>query len=249
MQNKKLLRWYYNYGFKRLTSLIQSERPDILINTFPINAVPEFRRRTGMIIPTFNVITDYCLHRLWLHDDIDKYYVSTIDLKSKILSEGVSDSKVVVSGIPIRPAFSELVDKRLLFEKYRVTPERKLIILLAGAQGVLKNIKEVCDTLLQKTEHQIAVVCGNNLSLRRGCIPWFPKTPKGSMLMDMWKGLTNYIGWQMCSFQSREALPLRRRPLSVPHLFYISRYLVRKGKMHCFSPKRELPLLLGIRKN
>ncbi|WP_339146421.1 MULTISPECIES: hypothetical protein [unclassified Sutcliffiella] len=238
IQNRKLLRWYYNYGFKRLTSLIQSKGPDILINTFPINAVPEFRRRTGMIIPTFNVITDYCLHRLWLHDDIDKYYFSTIDLKSKILSEGVSNSKVVVSGIPIRPAFSELVDQRLLFEKYRVTPGRKLILLLAGAQGVIKNIKEVCETLLQETEHQIAVVCGNNLSLRRGLYPLVCKNAQRF-----------HTYWQMCWFQSREALHLRRRPLSVPHLSSINRYLVKKGKMHCFSPIRELPLLFGIRKN
>lgn len=175
MQHKNLLRWYYNYGFKRLTSLIQSESPDILINTFPINAVPEFRRRTGIIIPTFHVITDYCLHRLWLHDDVDRYYVSTNDLKSKILSEGVVESKVVVSGIPIRPVFSEVEDQKLLFKKYRIPSEKKLILFLAGAQGVLKNIKETCETLLQKTEYQIAVVCGNNLSLRRELVPLVEK--------------------------------------------------------------------------
>ncbi len=122
IQNKKMLRWYYQYGFKRLTSLIQTEQPDILINTFPINAVPEFRRRTGMVIPTFNIITDYCLHSLWLHDDIDKYYVASNELKAKIHSRGVPVSKVLVSGIPIRSAFSESYDKSALYEKYKIKP-------------------------------------------------------------------------------------------------------------------------------
>lgn len=166
IQNKKMLRWYYQYGLKRLTSLIQSEEPDILINTFPINAVPEFRRRTGIVIPTFNIITDYCLHSLWLHDDIDKYYVASKELKAKIHSRGVPVSKVEVSGIPIRPAFSESQDKMALYEKYKINPEKDLILLIAGAHGVLKNIKEICETLLLTTDHQLAVVCGNNLSLR-----------------------------------------------------------------------------------
>ncbi|MGD6777472.1 diglucosyl diacylglycerol synthase [Sutcliffiella horikoshii] len=166
IQNKKMLRLYYQYGFKRLTSLIQTEQPDILINTFPINAVPEFRRRTGMVIPTFNIITDYCLHSLWLHDDIDKYYVASDELKAKIHSRGVPVSKVMVSGIPIRPAFSESYDKSALYEKYKISPEKDLILLIAGAHGVLKNMKEICETLLLTTDHQLAVVCGKNLSLR-----------------------------------------------------------------------------------
>ncbi len=175
IQSKKLLRWYYNYGFKRLTYLIQIEKPDILINTFPINAVPEFRRRTGKVIPTFNVITDYCLHRLWLHDDIDRYYVSTDQLKSKILSEGVFHSKVVVSGIPIRPAFSEVKDKRLLYRKYGLTTDKEIILILGGAQGVFSKMKEICETLLQNTNHQIAVVCGKNLTLRNDLAPLVSK--------------------------------------------------------------------------
>ncbi|WP_404428300.1 diglucosyl diacylglycerol synthase [Sutcliffiella horikoshii] len=166
IQNKKMLRWYYQYGLKRLTSLIQSEEPDILINTFPINAVPEFRRRTGIVIPSFNIITDYCLHSLWLHDEIDKYYVASNELKAKIHSRGVPVSKVVVSGIPIRPAFSQSYDKQALYEKYHISPEKDLILLIAGAHGVLKNIKDVCETLLLSTDHQLAVVCGKNLSLR-----------------------------------------------------------------------------------
>ncbi len=166
MQSKKLLRWYYQYGYKRLTSLIQKEKPDVLINTFPINSVAEFRRRTGIVIPTFNIITDYCLHRLWLHNEIDKYYVSTKELKSKILTEGIMESKIVVSGIPIRPAFSEVLEKKLLFEKYRFSSNKDLILILAGAQGVLKNLKDTCEILLKSTNHQVAVVCGNNLSLR-----------------------------------------------------------------------------------
>jgi processive 1,2-diacylglycerol beta-glucosyltransferase len=167
VHNNKLFRRYFYYGFKRLTSLIQEEEPDILINTFPIYAVPEFRRKTGKFIPTFNILTDYCLHRLWLHKEVDKYYVATPELKAKIMKHGIPEAKVAVSGIPIRHAFSERVDSQSLYEKYQLSPSKKIVLLIAGAYGVLKNIKEICLELLVSTDYQVAVVCGNNHVLQK----------------------------------------------------------------------------------
>ncbi|QFT89313.1 Processive diacylglycerol beta-glucosyltransferase [Bacillus sp. THAF10] len=162
---KKLLRWYYSYGYKRLSLLIEQEKPDIIINTFPINAVPEFRKKTGTFIPTFTILTDYCLHRLWLHEDIDKYFVATEELRQSLLTNGVCSSKIHVTGIPIRPIFYEEKNRDELFRKYRFSSTEKLILLSAGANGVMKNVKEVSKSILESTTYQMAVVCGTNQSL------------------------------------------------------------------------------------
>ena len=57
--DKKIASWYANFGRKRLKTLLQVEKPDIVINTFPIIAVPELKKQTGISIPVYNVLTDF----------------------------------------------------------------------------------------------------------------------------------------------------------------------------------------------
>jgi processive 1,2-diacylglycerol beta-glucosyltransferase len=177
MYHTKILNWYYNFGKKRLISLIEAERPDFIINTFPMIVVPEFRRRSGIFIPIFNVLTDYCLHKIWLHPEIDKYYVATEDLKQKIVDFGIPESIIETTGIPIRPVFEEQILPSSLFKKYHLSPAKKVIVIMAGAHGVLKNVKEICETLLTQTDSQIVVVCGNNTSLMLELEPLTKKFP------------------------------------------------------------------------
>ena len=41
----KIASWYANFGRKRLKLLLKAEKPDIVINTFPIIAVPELKSK------------------------------------------------------------------------------------------------------------------------------------------------------------------------------------------------------------
>ncbi|MFD1738433.1 diglucosyl diacylglycerol synthase [Bacillus salitolerans] len=164
--NKKVSSWYKNFGMRRLTHIIGREQPNIIINTFPINVVPEFRNNTGIVIPTFNVLTDFCLHRIWIHHAIDKYYVSNEDLKRKMVRFGVPSFKVFVSGIPIRSTFEKQLKPSVLYKKYGLDPSKKVVLLMAGAHGVLKNTKELCKGLLSDPTTQVLVICGKNESLK-----------------------------------------------------------------------------------
>ncbi|MGD6831618.1 diglucosyl diacylglycerol synthase [Sutcliffiella halmapala] len=165
--DKKLWRWYAYYGLNRLSLLIDEIQPDILINTFPIHAVPEFRKKTGIFIPTFTILTDFCLHRLWLHSEVDKYYVATPSLKEELLKLNIHDKKIMVSGIPIRSNFEYHPPLEPIIEKYKVDRNTKLLLILAGAHGVLKDIYKICEDILSTTNYQILVVCGNNKMLQK----------------------------------------------------------------------------------
>ncbi|MGP1908114.1 diglucosyl diacylglycerol synthase [Metabacillus sp. JX24] len=164
--NKKLLTLYFKLGNKRLFELIEKEQPDLIINTFPIIVVPEYRRRTGHIIPTFNVLTDFCLHKIWVHQNIDKYYVASKRVKEKVMSLGIHPASVKVTGIPIRSVFEENLDKNEICRKYGLDPNKKILLVMAGAHGVLKNVKELCESFLEDQNLQTVVVCGNNAVLK-----------------------------------------------------------------------------------
>ncbi|MED4400630.1 diglucosyl diacylglycerol synthase [Metabacillus fastidiosus] len=171
MYNKRMINLYYKMGHKRLHKIITEEQPDIIINTFPMIVVPEYRRKTGKVIPTFNVLTDFCLHKIWVHEDIDKYYVATDYVKEKLISIGVHPTTIKVTGIPIRSQFEEYIDKNTLYEKYNLDPNKKTLLIMAGAHGVLKNVKELCESFISTEGIQTIVVCGNNNELKESLEP------------------------------------------------------------------------------
>ncbi|MFD3445599.1 glycosyltransferase [Microbacteriaceae bacterium 4G12] len=158
----KATQWYVKLGEKRLETLLQTEQPDIVITTFPVGTVPEWRKKTKAKFQLYTIITDYGLHRTWLHDEIDRYYVATEEVKHKIRCNGIAAEKIHVSGIPIRKEFESSKNYEELIQKYELDPTRKKVLILAGAQGVVKNIKWITNHLLHESNIQVIVVCGRN---------------------------------------------------------------------------------------
>ena len=156
-----------NYGMKKLTYLVKTFKPDIIVNTFPMLVVPEFRKKTGLKIPVVNVLTDYGLHKNWLHKEVDKYYVASENLKFDIMEKGIPKNKIKVTGIPIDPNFEGNYDRELLFEEYHLDINKPVILIAAGAYGVLKDIEDTITRLLYESNNQIIVVCGKNIELRK----------------------------------------------------------------------------------
>ncbi len=170
--NKRMMNLYFKMGHKRLHQIVQNEQPDIIINTFPMIVVPEYRRKTGTVIPTFNVLTDFCLHKIWVHENIDKYYVATNHVKNKLTEIGVNPNSIKVTGIPIRAQFEEKRNQKEIYEKYQLDPNKKTLLIMAGAHGVLKNVKELCQTFItNRKDIQTVVVCGKNTLLKESLEP------------------------------------------------------------------------------
>ncbi|KEO81142.1 MGDG synthase family glycosyltransferase [Tumebacillus flagellatus] len=164
-----LSRQFNSFGLHTLKKTIDALQPDLVINTFPMLAMPEFRRQTGHRIPTFAVLTDFVLHNRWIHPEIDKYYVATHDLAHELVQAGIHPDQVVVSGIPIRSGFALAEDpqaeKRELQKRYRLHPEKKKILLSAGGYGVSWNWLEIIRTFAEQG-WEVLVACGQNEAVR-----------------------------------------------------------------------------------
>ncbi|MGG5832828.1 MGDG synthase family glycosyltransferase, partial [Bacillus pumilus] len=86
--------------------------------------------------------------RIWVHENIDRYYVATDYVKQKLVEIGTHPSDVKVTGIPIRPQFEADVPKSKIYKKYGLSSNKKVLLIMAGAHGVLKNVKELCEALI-----------------------------------------------------------------------------------------------------
>ena len=151
-----------SFGLKKLEEIIETEKPHAVINTFPHPAMSAFLKKTGASIPTFTVITDYALHNRWIQPEIDKYYVASDDLKNEMVKAGIPPERIKVSGIPLRETFNCSPDVTGLHQKYGLDPAKKTILVMSGAYGGLQKINEICQSLLEIPDSEIAVVCGKD---------------------------------------------------------------------------------------
>lgn len=155
----------FPYGYSTLNKIVEEEQPDAIINTYPSYAVEYFSKKTNKMIPTFTVVTDYCLHHAWIQPSIEKYYVATQHLQTILTNNGVERRKIAITGIPVGKQFEESLSRPFLFNKYQLNPHLKTVLIVAGAYGVSKEIKYICEELQQNKHLQVLVVCGKNEQL------------------------------------------------------------------------------------
>ncbi|WNQ13684.1 glycosyltransferase [Paenibacillus aurantius] len=155
----------HSFGISRLQKILQNSRPDFVINTFPMLAMPVLRTR-GIVIPTYTVITDFTLHNRWIHRDIDRFYVASEELRHELVGRGLETEQVRVTGIPVKKAFRQPASVARLCRKYGLDPRRRILLVMAGSYGVMRDLKELCSEISDDFAIQTVMVCGNNQKLQ-----------------------------------------------------------------------------------
>ncbi len=154
------------FGTGKLKEALIQHEPDLVIHTFPQMTLPDMIRKTGRNLPLVNIITDFDVHGRWLHPGIDRYYVATEDMKREMGKRGVSEDRVLVSGIPLRSDFHHINEETASFHE-KLEPGKKTVLLMAGAYGVMQGNRDICKTLLTGGKYQVLAVCGRNEELHK----------------------------------------------------------------------------------
>lgn len=157
--------FYRYYGLNRLINLIMKEKPDLILLTFPTPAMSIIKKDLGVDIPVATVITDYTMHKNWYTPNSNRYFVATEHTKSQLIQYGVDPSIIDVTGIPIHERFNEEVERNAWLTNNGLQPNKKTLLMVAGAFGVVGGFNEMLATLTEESDHQYVVVCGNNTQL------------------------------------------------------------------------------------
>ncbi|MCU6713169.1 diacylglycerol glucosyltransferase [Paenibacillus sp. J5C_2022] len=159
--------WLHSFGRQKLQKLIRQEQPDAVIHTFPLFTLPSMRgKQRVQPIPSFAVLTDFDLHRRWVHPSVDRYYVPTPDMRLELQQLGMAPSRIKVSGIPLKPQFHLSSSVKTCPSRYGMHPGKLVALVMAGAQGVMPNVQDICAGLLRHESLQVVLVCGRNDALR-----------------------------------------------------------------------------------
>ena len=172
-KNPPIVRAFDRVNYDRYWRTLTAAKPDVLLCThfLPYLAVaprlPHWKDRPMVCAAT----TDFDVHRLWINDVVDRYYVFHEESRWQLASKGVSTSDIVAAGIPVHPEFahrrSHSSGRKLLG-----VPERQTTVLVvAGGFGV-GRVHEIAQTVgealgnLAPRRFTLAVICGKNEAAR-----------------------------------------------------------------------------------
>lgn len=158
---------------RSLLELVLQHRPDAIICThpFPCGAAAYLRRTRQIATPLIGVITDFSLHRLWCYNETDLYFVATSKLKQELEMQGINQTRIHATGIPIDPKFRPAAaDQAAIRQTLGFTNKYPVILIMGGGLGLgdLKQAVFAIDAL--PLPFNLVVVAGRNATLRRSLL-------------------------------------------------------------------------------
>ena len=106
----------------RLNLLIQEFKQDLIISTHPFSTqMCAILKKKGKIdCKLATILTDYQIHPQWLilSSFSDYFFVSNEQMKTDMISEGINDEKIFVTGIPVSERFLQKMDKKSIYEQF-----------------------------------------------------------------------------------------------------------------------------------
>lgn len=167
-------------GKQRLWALLAEREPAVIVNTFPSTGgvVSMLKEEMGLNVPCVTIITDYDFHSQWIHRNMDLYCVATPEIKRNMQRLGIEANRIITTGIPIRRRFFTPFSPDRVREAHNLVPDRPTVLVMAGAYGVLPDVRGICRILASFQPHlQVAVVCGRNSKLHQQLVETYGGHP------------------------------------------------------------------------
>ncbi|AZH29628.1 glycosyltransferase [Paenibacillus sp. M-152] len=162
------LKHFLTTSLQRLLKLLNEEQPTLIVSTFPLaSAAISLLKEKGMTdLPAATVITDHSDHSYWIHPFTDLYLVGSEGVRAALQRKGVADHKIAVTGIPVRPSYSQTNNKDRLREKLALPLDAFVVLVMGGGCGIIdKSFIEQMQSDSFPPNVQFVIVCGRNVKL------------------------------------------------------------------------------------
>lgn len=143
--------------YRKMDEFITENKPDFIICTIPLSAriISQYKEKKGLTIPLITCITDISKHKEWIAPYIDFYFAPTKDIKKHLVSNGVNEENIFVTGIPVRRNFKNIKENQK-------TNDRKNVLIMGGGLGLLPDIDKLILSLKTIDNADITVITGKN---------------------------------------------------------------------------------------
>lgn len=132
-----LRRWAERINSKGFLREIEKIAPDQIVCThfLPAGILSQLTASGGLPCPVWVQVTDFDLHRTWVHEHIAGYFVPNDELAFRLREHGIPADRIHITGIPIMPAFSDRLDRRECARECGIPADRTTMLLMGGGAG------------------------------------------------------------------------------------------------------------------
>lgn len=189
---------------KKLEKLFKDFGPTDVVCTqaFPCAVISEFKKTHDFAVRHFAVLTDFFPHSYWPSQGVDRYFVPSLESRQKLIREGIPESRIAISGIPIDYPLTAGNDTPVFG-----IPQ---ILLMGGSQGIgpLEKILRALDR--RKEEFEVVVLTGLNRKLFKELNTLKDELNKRVRVISYTENITDY-------FRSAKILISKPGGLTVAH--------------------------------
>ncbi len=148
----------------KIDRLMEKCRPDCIVVAFPVCSqyISAYKKTRRCGVPLYTYITDITAHEEWIAPGTDRYFVGDVTTRNTLLSKGVPEEKITVSGIPVLSRFHQRVSGQGIG---RTCGRKKRVLIMGGGLGLLPSSKNFLSVLARREDVETAVICGHNEKL------------------------------------------------------------------------------------
>jgi processive 1,2-diacylglycerol beta-glucosyltransferase len=162
----KLRRWAEQRNSRSLLNAIRTHQPDVIVCThfLPAERLSQFLAARNVSCPVWVQVTDFDLHRMWVHDLMTGYFAPNEEVAYRMGEYGIAADRIFVTGIPIVPAFAEPLERSACAAEIGISPKLPTVLLLGGGAGV-GSVSVIAERLLQlQDQFQIIAMAGRDVA-------------------------------------------------------------------------------------
>lgn len=167
-EDNKMLHELLSSSAKKLERIIVEGNFNVVlcVHAFSGMMMTVVRKSRAVNIPCYFVATDYTCSPLVDQCDADGYFIPAADLKNEFVADGLPGDKLIPSGIPVRQAFYQRVERAAAREALGLPKEGLMVLMMCGSMGCgpLRKIARDLAERLPKGATVVAV-CGRNEKL------------------------------------------------------------------------------------
>lgn len=152
-------------GSERLYQLLQEKQYDTIICTHVFGSlmVTNLLKNHPLTLRTAFIATDYTCTPGAEDISMDYYCIPDVAMKEEFVRNGIPEEKIVVTGIPVAPAFLERTDKEEAKRQLGIAAHRKHLLMMCGSMGC-GPMTQLANCLIEymPEDMEVTIICGTN---------------------------------------------------------------------------------------
>ena len=156
---------------RALRDVVAAARADAIVCThfLPAELLARDALRGHPLPPTWVLVTDFDLHRLWVQPSardagVRGWFVASDEVAFRV-REVLPGVRVEVTGIPIMPAFARAPDRETAARELGLDPRRPAALVMTGGAGLASGAAMVERLLRVEGEFQLVGIAGKSAEL------------------------------------------------------------------------------------